>query len=271
MTLPCSIPFVIEASDIAQSRLESLRMILNQAKAYSRTPVSRFSVGALAVGESGRAYLGTNLEFLHQPIWQTVHAEQFAVALAKLHGESRLSHLVVSEMPCGHCRQFLLELGEPELPVTVARSDDWLELSLGDLLPHPFTLADSNVGLLASYAVSLQLPNPVPGDILAEKALEAANCSYAPYTKAFSGVAIRMKSGSVFHGGLIESAAFNPTLSPCQAALVHLVSAQEDYGNIQEVLLVEAQEATVSLSSSVESFIQSLSPDARIRCLTATP
>ncbi len=54
----------------------------------ARAPVSGFHVGAVAIGESGQAYLGVNLEFEGQPFAHTVHAEQFAIALARVNGET---------------------------------------------------------------------------------------------------------------------------------------------------------------------------------------
>lgn len=41
---------------------------------------------------------------------------------------------------------------------------------------------------------------------------------YAPYTNCTSGVAIITTTGRVYGGGYIESAAFNPSLTPFHAA-----------------------------------------------------
>ena len=45
----------------------------------ARPPVSRYNVGAVGVGLSGRVYCGLNLEFLGAPMSSTVHAEQVRV------------------------------------------------------------------------------------------------------------------------------------------------------------------------------------------------
>lgn len=45
--------------------------------------------------------------------------------------------------------------------------------------------------------------------------------SYAPYTGCAAGIALITASGLVVSGGVIESAAYNPTLPPLQAALVN--------------------------------------------------
>jgi len=41
---------------------------------------------------------------------------------------------------------------------------------------------------------------------------------YAPYTECVSGVAIITSDGKVYSGGYVESAAFNPSLTPFHAA-----------------------------------------------------
>ena len=73
-------------------------------------PLSNYQVGVAVKGMSGRVYLGTNFEHPHSQ-GATVHGEQSAVHNAAIHGERGLIKLAVNAPPCGHCRQFLLELG----------------------------------------------------------------------------------------------------------------------------------------------------------------
>ncbi len=47
--------------------------------------------------------------------------------------------------------------------------------------------------------------------------------SYSPYTKSPSGAAIITKEGKVYAGPYVESAAFNPSLTPFHAAWVAAV------------------------------------------------
>jgi cytidine deaminase len=58
-------------------------------------------------------------------------------------------------------------------------------------------------------------------------AWSAAHRSYAPYTRGQSGVAIRARTATgvvVFaSGGIIENAAFDPTVDPMQVALIDLI------------------------------------------------
>ncbi|EFJ49738.1 cytidine deaminase [Volvox carteri f. nagariensis] len=55
-------------------------------------------------------------------------------------------------------------------------------------------------------------------------ALSEARQCYAPYTKCHSGAAVVTRSGQVFSGGYIESAAYNPSLSPFHSAVVDAVT-----------------------------------------------
>lgn len=65
---------------------------------------------AVALGATGRLYVGVNLEFPGLPLHHSVHAEQFLIANAVQAGEPALTRLAVSAVPCGHCRQFCSEL-----------------------------------------------------------------------------------------------------------------------------------------------------------------
>ena len=51
-----------------------------------------------------------------------------------------------------------------------------------------------------------------------DEALAAARASYSPYTGTKSGAALLCESGKIFCGSLLESAAYNPSLSALQSA-----------------------------------------------------
>ena len=89
---------------------------------------------AIGLGQSGRLYVGVNLEFPPLPLQHSVHAEQFLVANAAGAGEARLVRISVNAAPCGHCRQFLTELAHAvrgcslcwaELPGLAGRYPIW--------------------------------------------------------------------------------------------------------------------------------------------------
>ena len=207
------------------------------AERYARTPVSGFRVGAVARGSSGALYLGANLELPGTALAFTVHAEQSATANAWLHGEEGLAAIAVGAAPCGHCRQFLNELATAaSLEVLVAGREPRL---LSELLPEPFGPADLGVpaGLLSPRANGLTLESSDP---LVLEALAAAEASYAPYSRAFAGVAVETANGAVYTGRYAESAAFNPSLTPlaCALALRALGGGGEDA--VTRAVLVEA-------------------------------
>ncbi|KAH7434264.1 hypothetical protein KP509_06G008200 [Ceratopteris richardii] len=135
--------FVIEADEVESMLMgRSMEALLSDlvgvAKGLARPPISRFYVGAVGLGASGRIFFGVNLEFAGLPLNNTVHAEQFLVANAAHHGEEVLHIIAVSAAPCGHCRQFLQELRDSsDLRILVV--DEGSEIrTLGHLLPHPF-------------------------------------------------------------------------------------------------------------------------------------
>ena len=66
-------------------------------------------------------------------------------------------------------------------------------------------------------------PRLVVADPVVDAALQGANRSYAPYTKDFSGVALECEDGRVYSGGYEENAAYDPGVSPFQAAFAMLL------------------------------------------------
>lgn len=269
MTIPVDVSFVVPVPEHPEEQLAFLNRMLAQAKSLARPAISQYAVGAVAVGISGKAYLGTNLEFLNQPLSHTVHAEQFAVAVARHHGETGIRQLAVSALPCGHCRQFLLELGNLDLPITLLETETPVNVTLRDLLPYPFLLADADQSLLNQDVVPLQFHEAPRLEDLGPYALDAASRAYVPYTHCYSGVAVRLEDGTIITGQALESAAYNPTLTALQDALIHLVVAQREYHEIREVLLVEMEGAPVSSASTLWNVVKALSPLAQLEFTTA--
>lgn len=190
--------------------------LLPLAKSFSVAPLSGFHVGAIAIGASGHLYLGANMEFAGVPLACSLHAEQSAVLNAWMHGEPSIEALVVSEIPCGHCRQFLWELsGAENLKIYVGEQT----FLLPDLLPHPFGAPRTlGHGLLDSEPVELEGILPVKTDI-AQRAINAAERSYTPYTEAHAGFIIECDDGKYYAGRAAESVAFNPSVMAVVCAL----------------------------------------------------
>ncbi|KAJ0029882.1 hypothetical protein Pint_13374 [Pistacia integerrima] len=89
-------------------------------------------------------------------------------------------------------------------------------------------------------------------------ALEAANKSHAPYSKCPSGVAIMDSEGKVYKGSYMESAAYNPSLGPVQAALVAYVASGNGggYERIVDAVLVEKEGAVVRQEHTARLLLQ---------------
>jgi cytidine deaminase len=109
-------------------------------RAYA--PYSRFRVGAAGQAAAGQVITGCNVENASYGL--TLCAECGLVsALHAAGGGTLVAVSVVTSdgaplLPCGRCRQLLLEAGGPGLLVDT----DAGPTELGRLLPSPFTQAD---------------------------------------------------------------------------------------------------------------------------------
>lgn len=211
--------------------------LVEVAGLYAVTPISSYKVGAMGVGLSGALYFGANLEVAGQPLSVTVHAEQAAVANAWGNGERGLRALAISAAPCGYCRQFLYELIDA---ATLTIKLPTKSQPLTGFLPDAFGPGDLGMsgGLMQVQSNGLSVSSPL--DDVGAAALVAANASYSPYTSTFAGVALQTSSGLIVTGRYAENAAYNPSLSPLQAALSQLVLHSQSFSSIARATLVEA-------------------------------
>lgn len=112
------------------------------ARPMAYAPYSNYCVGAALLTESGRIYIGVNIENAAYPA--TICAERVAIFKAITDGERDfLALAVVTEnggYPCGSCRQVLSEFGLDTV-VIIADKDGNLveETSVRSLLPGAFT------------------------------------------------------------------------------------------------------------------------------------
>jgi len=114
-----------------------------EAMERAYTPYSHFNVGACLKGESGKYYLGCNIE--NASYTPTNCAERTAVFKAVSEGEQKFSGIVIvcsgknPAAPCGVCRQVLREFCSSDMPVVFADGKrNFIESTLGELLPHSF-------------------------------------------------------------------------------------------------------------------------------------
>ncbi|KAL0558489.1 hypothetical protein IC582_003062 [Cucumis melo] len=294
--------FVIEASEAETLAKQSaltipllLPTLVKSAQSLARPPISKYHVGAVGLGSSGRVFFGVNLEFPGLPLHQSVHAEQFLVTNLALNAESHLNYLAVSAAPCGHCRQFLQEVrSAAEIKILVSDSgsdskpNDYVPLP--QFLPHrfgPYDLLAKDVPLLLEPRFNgLSLPNESAGnnklcngnhgenlEKLKRAALDAANMSHAPYSKCPSGVALMDDNGRIYNGPYMESAAYNPSMGPVQAAIVaYIAGGGAGYERIVAAVLVEKDGVEVKQERAARLLLETISPECEftvVHCIAA--
>lgn len=242
-------------SDGLISEHELMNLLLPLVKEYAIAPVSEFRIGAIARGLSGTFYCGANIEFPGEAPLLTIHAEQAAVINAALNGELGIKALAVSSAPCGCCRQFLSELPDPEEIEIIL--DFGKKVKLSSLLPESFQWGDGAPAFMQHGSVSMFLENPEP-DMLTLEAFSQAQLSYAPYTDAYAGAAIEMQNGSVYRGFNVENSAFNPGITPMQAALIDLVMSGADFADIMRAVLVQSRSSETNLFNVSFAVLDSL-------------
>lgn len=121
-----------------------------QAKLSAYAPYSRFHVGAAVLLDDDSIVTGSNVENASYGL--TCCAERVALfsAIGKSKGDpSRLKALALScgddpdlppnaLMPCGACRQVMVELLSPNAPVYIDGAED---TTVSDLMPTPFKIS----------------------------------------------------------------------------------------------------------------------------------
>ncbi|WGE89439.1 cytidine deaminase [Actinobacillus arthritidis] len=227
------------AQQFKLSPIELALECLPLAACYALVPISKFYVGAVAIGESGQFYFGANQEFTAQAIQQTVHAEQSAISHAWLAGETAITDMVVNYTPCGHCRQFMNELNSAKtLKIHLPHSQDNL---LQQYLPDSFGPKDLNIEKVLFDPQQYDLPQQ--GDALTQARIQARRHSYAPYSESLSGIALQVGE-QIICGRYAENAAFNPSFLPLQSALNYLRLSGKSGTEITRVVMAERKGTT---------------------------
>jgi cytidine deaminase len=123
--------------EIVEALIESARA----ARDHAYAPYSGFQVGAAVLAESGRVYVGCNVE--NASYGATLCAERAAIAQMIASGDKRLLAVAVfvdaeePAMPCGICRQVIAELG-PHAAVITSTLGATEHRTIDQLLPDPF-------------------------------------------------------------------------------------------------------------------------------------
>lgn len=122
---------------ISEELLAEARIVAEEAYA----PYSLFRVGAVAVAEDGRRFIGVNVE--NAAYGSTICAEATALASAATAGVRTVPTIAIGGLdaaecyPCGNCRQLMREFGIARIIVQDPQGGHRLH-TLEDLLPHSF-------------------------------------------------------------------------------------------------------------------------------------
>lgn len=116
------------------------------ARERAYAPYSHFRVGAALVTHDGRVFLGCNVENASYALTTCAERTAFLAAIAAGVKPNEFAQLAVIAdtaqpiAPCGACRQVMIELGGPEMPVLLANLQGLQQATTaGTLLPGPFT------------------------------------------------------------------------------------------------------------------------------------
>jgi cytidine deaminase len=245
------------SSILGLSANDTALALISLAGLYAIPSISNFHVGAVAVGLSGAMYFGCNLEFPGQALSFSVHAEQAATMNAWTHSEKGLKAIAITAPPCGYCRQFLNELSTADdLTILLQNAPP---ISLRALLPKPFGPQDLNMKerLMDDNRQNLKLAK-ASDDKVIKASLEAASASYAPYSNNYAAVALESEGGVIVSGRYAENAAYNPSMSPFQAALVLYNFANQDFSKINRAVLVQTRDRTANQKDAARAVLSTL-------------
>ncbi len=115
--------------------------LLEHAKAAAKNAYCKYSdfpVGAAVLTSSGKIYTGCNVENASYGL--SICAERNAASAAIAAGEREIKAVAVHSpklkncVPCGACRQFLAEFGDPDI-ITEEKT-----VALHELLPEAFCI-----------------------------------------------------------------------------------------------------------------------------------
>ncbi|EHJ01357.1 cytidine deaminase [Clostridium sp. DL-VIII] len=110
-------------------------------RAYS--PYSKFKVGAAVLFESGKIYGGCNIE--NASFGATNCAERTGIFKGISEGETKIKAIAVVgsleeyTYPCGICRQVIVEFGDEDVKIIIAKNEkEYMVKDMDDILPGAF-------------------------------------------------------------------------------------------------------------------------------------
>lgn len=123
-------------------------LLLKKAQEVSKNAYikySDFAVGACVLGESGKTYVGCNVE--NSSYGLAICAERSAIVNAVANGEKSIKAVAIYSpnmmncTPCGACRQVIAEFqGDDAVEIITAVKDGYKKYTIDELLPETFKL-----------------------------------------------------------------------------------------------------------------------------------
>lgn len=114
------------------------------ARERAYAPYSSFKVGAAALGDDGRVYVGVNVENASYGL--SLCAERAAVAALVAGGAREIIALAIAAdrpvLPCGACRQVIAELGPEATVIWEDGAGGYVAKKADELLPKRFRLEE---------------------------------------------------------------------------------------------------------------------------------
>lgn len=245
------------------------KTLLEKAQTFAQPQVSGRRVGALVIGQSGKAYLGANIEIKGGAPADTIHAEAFALTLARQHGEKGVQAMVQTLQPCGGCRQVMAEVGNTQMPVHVLdlQTNAVRTETSGSLFPFGYSYGSPTMNIYNPPALKLALgqlnhkANPLDW-----AALKGAEQSYLPNPgrKSWAGLAARLKDGRQVIGNVTSISGPNPTITPMQDLMIRLASQGIPFSELSSVSLAEPKDADYSFYRGTAAMLEQLAPQATL-------
>lgn len=126
---------------ITKKDQEKLYKYAVKAAEYSYSPYSKYPVGAAVLTESGKIFMGTNIE--NASFGLTICAERIAIGNAIANGHKNFLAIAIyakkgQVTPCGACRQFILEFGKT-IDVVYKKDKVLVAEEISKLIPDGFT------------------------------------------------------------------------------------------------------------------------------------
>ena len=133
----------------AQRGAETLFALARQARLHAVCPYSRYAVGAALMDESGRIWLGANIE--NGAYSPTICAERVALSKAVFDGARQFVMIAVAGgdvgvetvqdcAPCGVCRQALSEFFMPQTRWVFSQGGTLHVCDSEEMMPYAFAL-----------------------------------------------------------------------------------------------------------------------------------